>query len=103
MNAYRGIRFDPLTEKEIKERYEESKEEMKEVLAWKKEEEGKLKKDEFKTHQAKSANKRALFKVARRVNTVKGNLVYWELRVKGKTHFHANLERHELWDKLKNE
>lgn len=100
MAQYNGIKFKPLTKEEIKERYEEAKEEMKEVLEWKKEEEDKLAKDNFKTHQAKSANKRALFKVGRRINTVKGNLLYWELRIKGKTHFYANLERHELWAKL---
>jgi hypothetical protein len=73
---------------------------MKEVLEWKKEEEKRL--ENPKTHQAKSAAKRALYKVARRINTVKGNILYWDLRVKGKSHFHANLERHELWDQLKN-
>ncbi len=100
MVGYKGIKFAPLTDEEIKERYEEAKEEIKEVLEWKKEEEEKLKKDNFKTHQAKSANKRALFKVGRRVNTVKGNLLYWDLRIKGKSHFYANIERHELWEKL---
>lgn len=103
MGQYKGIKFAPLTSEEIKQRYEEAKEEMEEVLAWKKEEEEKLAKDNFKTHQAKSANKRALRKVAQRINTVKGNILYWELRIKGKSHFYANLERHELWEKLKNE
>lgn len=103
MVQYNGIKFAPLTDEEIKERYEESKEEMKEVLDWKKEEEDKLSKDNFKTHQAKSANKRALKKIERRINTVKGNLLYWDLRIKGKSHFYANIERHELWEKLKNE
>lgn len=98
--TYQGIKFDPLTEKEIKERYEESKEEMKEVLEWKKEEEAKLKNP--KTPQAKGAAKRALYKVSRRINTVKGNILYWDLRIKGKSHFYANLERHELWDQLGN-
>ena len=99
--VYQGIKFDPLTEEEIKERAKEAKEEIKEVLEWKKEEEKKLKNP--KTHQAKSAAIRALKKVARRINTVKGNILYWDLRVKGKSHFYANLERHELWDQLKNE
>jgi len=100
MDSYKGIRFDPLTEEEIKERYADAKDEMKEVLEWKKEEEVRLVKG--KTPQAKAAAKRALPKVARRINTVKGNILYWDLRIKGKSHFYANLERHELWDKLKN-
>ena len=100
MAIYKGIKLPPLTEKEIKERYKEAKEEMKEVLEWKKEEEEKLKNP--KTPQAKSVAKRALYKVGRRINTVKGNILYWDLRRKGKSHFYANLERHELWDKLKN-
>ena len=99
--AYKGMKFPPLTEKEIQERYEEAKDEMKEVLGWKKEEEERLKNPNSKP-QAKSAAKRALVKVARRINTVKGNILYWDLRVKGKSHFYANLERNELWDKLKN-
>jgi len=98
--AYKGMKFPPLTEKEIQERYEEAKDEMKEVLGWKKEEEERLKNPNSKP-QAKSAAKRALVKVARRINTVKGNILYWDLRVKGKSHFYANLERNELWDKLK--
>ena len=98
--AYKGMKFPPLTEKEIQERYEEAKDEMKEVLEWKKEEEERLKNPNSKP-QAKSAAKRALVKVARRINTVKGNILYWDLRVKGKSHFYANLERNELWDKLK--
>ncbi len=98
---YKGIKFPPLTKEEIEERYKEAQEEIEEVLKWKKEEEDKLAKDKFKTPQAKSANKRALFKVGRRINTVKGNLLYWDLRIKGKSHFYANIERHELWDELK--
>ena len=98
--GYRGIKFPPLTEKEIKERYEETKEEMDEVLKWKKEEEERLEKG--KTPQAKSAAKRAMPKVEKRINTVKGNLLYWKLRVEGKSHFFANLERNEFWDSLKN-
>lgn len=101
MESYRGIKFPPLTEKEIKERYEGSKEEMEEVLKWKDEEEKRLE-DPKSSPQIKGAAKRALVKVARRINTVKGNLLYWDLRIKGKSHFYANLERHELWDQLKN-
>ena len=99
MERYKGIKFPPLTPKEIEERYKESEEEMKEVLEWKKEEEERLEKG--KTPQAKSAAKRALTKVARRIDTVNGNILYWKLRKEGKSHFYANLERNEYWDKLK--
>jgi hypothetical protein len=99
-SGYKGIKFPPLTEKEIEERYAEAKEEMVEVLKWEKEEEDRL--VNGKTPQAKGAAKRALPKVARRINTVKGNILYWDLRKKGKSHFFAQLERNELWDKLKN-
>ena len=101
MAGYNGIKFDPLTSEEIAERYEESKEEMGEVLEWKKEEEEKLN-NSGEDNRKKSAAKRALNKVARRINTVKGNILYWKLRTEGQSHFKANLERHELWDELKN-
>ncbi|MCR4327432.1 MAG: hypothetical protein NUV46_02525 [Nanoarchaeota archaeon] len=97
---YRGIKFPPLTDKEIEEKYAEAEEEMGEVLKWKKEEEERLLNG--KTPQAKSAAKRALPKVARRIDTVNGNLIYWKLRLEGKTHFHANIERAEYWDAAKN-
>ena len=97
---HRGIKFPPLTEKEIEEKYKESEEEMEEVLKWKKEEEDRL--ENGKTPQARAAAKRALPKVARRIDTVKGNLIYWKLRKEGKSHFHANIERAEYWDSLKN-
>ena len=97
--AYKGIKFPPLTSNEIKERYEEAKEEMEEVLKWKEEEEKRL--VDGKTPQAKSAAKRAIPKVERRINTVKGNLLYWKLRARGKSHFFANIERNEFWDNLK--
>jgi len=102
MAGYKGIKFPTLTEEEIKERYKEAKEELKEVFEWKKEEEERLNNKNSKS-QAKSAAKRALVKVHRRINTVKGNILYWELRVKGKSHFYAGLERSEFWDKLKKE
>ena len=95
----RGIKFPPLTEKEIEERLKETGEEMEEVLKWKKEEEDRL--ENGKTLQAKAAAKRALPKVARRIDTVNGNLIYWKLRKDGKSHFHANIERAEYWDSLK--
>ena len=97
--GYKGIKFPPLTTKEIEERYTEAEEEMKEVLDWKKEEETKLD-DEDSSPQKRGAAKRALVKVARRINTVNGNLLYWKLRKEGKNHFYANLERAEYWDKI---
>jgi hypothetical protein len=101
MDKYRGIKFPPLTPKEIEEKYKEAQEEMNEVLEWKKEEEARLK-DKKSKPQAISAAKRALFKVERRIATVNGNILYWKLRKEGKSHFYANLERTEFWDKLKN-
>lgn len=97
---YKGIKFPPLTPKEIEDKYKEAEEEMQEVLEWKKEEEKRLS-DKKSKPQAISAAKRALVKVERRINTVNGNLIYWKLRKEGKSHFYANLERMEYWDKLK--
>ena len=97
---YKGPKFAPLSDDEIKERYAEAQEEMEEVLKWQKEEEERLVKG--KTPQAKAAAKRAIPKVERRINTVKGNILYWKLRMEGKNHFYANLERNEFWDKLNN-
>jgi hypothetical protein len=101
IKKYTGIKFPPLTNKEIEEKYKEAQEEMGEVLEWKKEEEARLK-DKKAKPQAISAAKRALFKVERRIATVNGNILYWKLRTEGKSHFYANLERSEYWDKLKN-
>jgi hypothetical protein len=88
----------PLTEEEIKEKYKEIQEEMKEVLKWKKEEETKLK-DEKASPQKKSATKRALKRVARRIDTVNGQIIYWKLRLAGESHFKASLEKNEYWAK----
>jgi hypothetical protein len=99
MERYKVIKFPPLTVKEIEEKYKEVQEEMGEVLKWKKEEEARLK-DKKAKPQAISAAKRALFKVERRIATVNGNILYWKLRKDGKSHFYANLERTEFWDKL---
>jgi len=101
IKKYTGIKFPPLTPKEIEEKYKETLEEMKEVLEWKKEEEKRLKGKNSKP-QVKSAAKRALVRVARRIDTVNGNILYWKLRNEGKSHFYAGLERNEYWDKLKN-
>lgn len=98
--GYKRPKFPPLTEKEIEERYAETQEELKEVMEWKKEEEDRL--INGKTPQAKGAAKRAMPKVKRRIDTVNGNLIYWKLRKEGKSHFYANIERAEYWDRLKN-
>jgi hypothetical protein len=100
VEKYKGIKFPPLTPKEIEQKYEEAQEEMKEVLEWKKEEEKRLT-DKKSKPQAISAAKRALTRVARRIDTVNGNIIYWKLRKEGKSHFYAGLERSEYWDKLK--
>jgi hypothetical protein len=101
IKKYTGIKFPPLTTKEIAERYKEAQSEVAEVLEWKKEEEKRLVSKNSKP-QAIGAAKRALVKVARRIDTVNGNILYWKLRTEGKSHFYANLERTEYWDKLKN-
>ena len=51
--------------------------------------------------QKKGAAKRALKKVARRIDTVKGQIIYWKLRVAGESHFKANLEMNEYWASCK--
>ena len=86
----------PLTEEEIKGKYKEIKEELLEVLEWKKEEESKLA-DAKSSPQKKAAAKRALKKVARRIDTVQGQIIYWGLRVKGESHFKASIEKNEYW------
>ena len=101
MYSYKKTKETPLTPEEIEEKIKETEEEMQEVLDWKKEEDEKFAKDEFKTHQAKSACKRNLKKVARRIDSVKGMLMYWGLRKKGKKHFYASIELNEYWAGLK--
>jgi len=86
----------PLTKDEIEEKYKEALEEMDEVLEWKKETETNLE-DEKISPQKRGAAKRAMKKIARRINTVKGQIIYWELRRKGESHFKANLEKNEFW------
>ncbi len=90
----------PLTEDEIKEKYDEIKEELKEVMDWKKEEEEKIKNPKS-TAQKVAASKRALKKAAWRIDTVKGQQLYWKLRKKGESHFKANLEKNEYWAECK--
>ena len=97
---YSQSKNPPLTEDEIKEKYKDIQGEMQEVLEWKKEEEAKLK-DSGASPQKKGAAKRALRKVARRINTVQGQTIYWKLRVNGETHFKANIEKNEFWASCK--
>jgi len=86
----------PLTKDEIKEKYKDIQEELQEVLKWKKEEEAKLR-DTEASPRKKGAAKRALKKVAWRINTVQGQIIYWKLRVNGESHFKANIEKNEFW------
>ncbi len=97
---YSSHKNTPLTEEEIKEKYKDIQEEIKEVLKWKKEEEAKLK-DTKASPQKKGAAKRALKKVAWRINTVQGQILYWKIRMEGGSHFKANLEKNEFWDSCK--
>lgn len=101
MAGYKGIKHAPLTLEEIDGKVIETEEEMQEVLKWEKEEEDKLKKDKFKTHQAKSACLRALKKAKRRVGSVIGMKEYWKNRKEGMSHFKASIELNEYWASLK--
>ncbi len=94
--GYSHHKTAPLTEEEIQEKHKDIKEEMREVLKWKKEEQAKLA-NKNSSPQRKSAAKRALKKVARRIDTVKGQMIYWDMRVKGESHFKASLEKNEFW------
>jgi len=94
--GYTGIKKDPLTEKEVQEKFEDIKDELEVVLKWKEEEEVKLN-DPKSSPQKKGAAKRALKKVARRIDTVKGQIIYWELRTKGQSHFRAGVAMNEYW------
>ncbi len=92
----------PLTEEEIKQKYEDIQEELKEVLEWEKEVKATLK-DDKASPQKKGAAKRALKKVTRRIDTVKGQIIYWDLRKKGESHFKAGIEMNEYWAKCREE
>lgn len=94
--GYTKHKKDPLTEEEIKEKYKDIQEELKEVLEWKKETEKNLE-DPKASPQKRAAAKRALKKANRRVDTVKGQIIYWKLRVKGESHFKAGIEMNEYW------
>ncbi|MBU0958880.1 MAG: hypothetical protein KKB31_02930 [Nanoarchaeota archaeon] len=101
IKRYSGPKSTPLTEEEIKGKYKEIQEELQIVLEWKKEEEEKIK-DPKASPQKKSATKRALKKVARRIDTVKGQIIYWKLRVQGQSHFRAGIEMNEYWESCNN-
>ncbi len=101
MQSYKRKKAKPLTQEELEEKYKDVQEEMQEVLSWVEEEEEKLKKDEFKTHQAKSACKRNLVKAKKRVDSVKGMIDYWKNRLNGMSHFLASIELNEYWASLK--
>ena len=94
--AYSKHKTAPLTEEEIKEKCKDIKEEMKEVLDWKKEVESKIN-DLTSSPQKRAAAKRTIKKVARRIDTVQGQIIYWDLRLKGESHFKASLEMNEYW------
>jgi len=98
--GYSKPKTQPLSQKEIEQKYEDIQDELKEVLEWKKEEEAKLA-DPKSTPQRKGAAKRALKKVERRIDTVNGQIIYWNLRKKGESHFKASLEMNEYWDQCK--
>jgi hypothetical protein len=103
---YYQIKKTPLTKEEIEDKYIDIQDEMKELLKWKAEEENNLK-DKSASPQKLSAAKRALKKVARRIDTVNGQIIYWKLRKKGESHFKASLEMNEYWascnDKIRDE
>lgn len=101
MQSYHTRRDGPLSQEEIEEKYKETEEELEEVLKWKKEEETKLKKDNFKTHQARSAARRNLKKAKKRVGSVKGMIEYWKNRIGGMSHFRASIELNEYWASLR--
>ena len=94
--GYAYNKIAPLTEEEVKEKYKEIQEEMKEVLEWEKETKAILE-DSKVSPQKKGAAKRALKKIARRIDTVNGQIIYWKLRVNGESHFKANIEKNEYW------
>lgn len=93
---YAGHKNPSLTEDEIKEKYKDIQEEMKEVLEWKKESEANLENPKS-SPQKKGAAKRALKKIAWRINTVQGQIIYWKLRINGESHFKSNIEKNEYW------
>jgi len=93
---YKKLTFPPLTPKEIEEKLKETQDEMKVVFKWKKENEAKKPKDK----RALSWKTREANKIQKRIDSVNGMLMYWKLRVEGKSHFYASIELNEYWAKL---
>lgn len=102
MQKYYKHKTTPLTEDEIKEKYKDIQEEMREVLDWKKEVESKIKNPKS-SPGIKEVAKRTLKKVERRIDTVQGQIIYWNLRLKGESHFKAGIEMNEYWAKCREE
>ncbi|MBT3404577.1 hypothetical protein HN832_03440 [archaeon] len=99
---YQGIKHDPLTEEEVKQKYKDIQEEILEVMAWKKETEANLNNEKI-SPQKRGAAKRAMKKIKRRIDTVQGQIIYWKLRVAGESHFKASIEKNEYWAKCNEE
>lgn len=99
--AYNPRIHKPLSDDEVKEKYKEVQEEWDEVNNWFIEETKKLKEDEFKTHQAKTACKKNIEKAKKRVDSVRGTMEYWKNRTEGMSHFRASIILHEYWASLK--
>ena len=99
---YNRQKSTPLTKEEIKEKHKDILEEMQEVLEWKKETEANLE-DPNISPQKRSAAKRAMKKIHQRIDTVNGMIIYWEMRLKGESHFKASIEKNEYWAKCKEE
>lgn len=94
--TYKKITFPPLTPKEIEEKLKETQDEMKVVLKWKKENEARKPKDK----RALSWKTREANKIQKRIDSVNGMLIYWKLRVEGKSHFYSSIELNEYWAKI---
>lgn len=100
--GYKRHKRDPLSIDEMREKLEGVKEELQEVYEWEKEEEERAK-DVNASPQKKAAVKRALKKIARRIDTINGQIIYWNLRLKGESHFRAGIEMNEYWAKCRGE
>ena len=97
---YSRQKSEPLTDDEMKQKYEDIQEEMKEVLKWKKESEANFENPKS-SPQKKGAAKRALKKIERRMNTIQGQIIYWKFRLSGESHFKASIEMNEYWASCK--
>ena len=95
--GYKKVKSIPLTQKEIEEKIKETEEEMQIVLDWKKENEAKKTKDK----RALYLKNREATQIKKRIDSVNGMKMYWNLRKAGKSHFYASIELNEYWAKLK--